>query len=321
MEPRRRDYLFAFTVLGLAVSLLMGFQYIGGILYSLADAWVMDQGAGGMRWLSWLFHSSWTGLLVQYVFVLGAAYPLVWLILRPVPKYEGPGYPLSLEDFAVCLAAAMGIGYVFSILGNLINLMVSVYSGKSMMDMNPVADMVSDLSPSMVIYACLLGPLMEELMFRGMLLKRARVFGDRTAVVYTALLFGMMHGNLNQFLYATAIGLVLGYAAVKTGRIRHTVVMHVIINSFGMLVAGGEILLERAGMTGMLFLYDLAFLAGMLLLIVGAVLILCRYTPTWYRQLTLNNGAPSPFRKYVYLNPGFFLYLGICGLEMAFYLF
>ena len=68
----------------------------------------------------------------------------------------------------------------------------------------------------MVIYTCLVAPFMEELLFRGVLLRKARRFGDRTAVVFTAVMFGLMHGNLNQFLYAVVIGLVLGYLAVRT---------------------------------------------------------------------------------------------------------
>ena len=321
MAPRRRDYFFTFTILGLAASLLMSFQYIGGTLYSLADMWIMNQEAGGLRWLSWLFHSPWTEILVQYVFVLGAAYPLIALMLRRIPKDMRRGRLLSLEDFTVCLAAAMGLGYAFNIIGNCINLFFSLLSGRSVLDMNPVMDMVSELSPSMIIYACFLGPFMEELMFRGMLLKRARLFGDRTAVIFTSLLFGLMHGNLTQFLYASAIGMVLGYVAVKTNSIRYTVPMHVAINSFGMAVAGGESLLEDAGLYGGLFLYDLAFLAAIIFLIIGAAVILWKYGPLWLGQLAWNNGYPSPYRKYVYLNPGFFLYLGICLAEMVSYLF
>ncbi|MFR8165857.1 MAG: hypothetical protein ACLU8D_07615 [Enterocloster sp.] len=35
-------------------------------------------------------------------------------------------------------------------------------------------------------------------------LKRARRFGDRTAVAFTAVLFGLMHGNLLQLFYAAS---------------------------------------------------------------------------------------------------------------------
>ena len=80
---------------------------------------------------------------------------------------------------------------------------------------------------------------MEELLFRGMILKRARRFGDRTAVAFTAVLFGLMHGNLLQFFYAASIGLILGYVAVRTSSIRYTVLMHMAINSFSTVMVAG----------------------------------------------------------------------------------
>lgn len=316
MEPKRRDYFFTFTILGLAVSILMGFQYIGAVLYVLAEEWVTNQEAGIFYWLSWLFHSPWTDILVQYVFVLGAAYPVIWLVLCRIPKFKTRAYRLTPEDFIVCLVASMGMGYVFNFLGNFINLLVSLVNGKSLLEMNPAIEMVSDMSPSMILYTCILGPFMEELMFRGMILKRARRFGDRTAVIYTAVLFGLMHGNLSQFLYGAFIGIILGYVAVKTDGIRYSAVMHMMINSYGVIMVAGESLLESAGLYGGVFLYSLAFFAEIILLIIGAVIVLKKYGSLWYRQLTLNNGMPSPYKKYAYLNPGFLLFLALALFEI-----
>ena len=55
--------------------------------------------------------------------------------------------------------------------------------------MNPVMDALDELTPGMVIYTCLIAPFMEEFIFRGVLLKKARRFGDRTAVVFCAVMF------------------------------------------------------------------------------------------------------------------------------------
>jgi len=320
MNFRRRDYILTFTILGLAAGVLMGFQYLGAHLYALAELWADNQGAGGFRWLSWLFHSPWTDMLVRYLFAIGAAYPFIWLMLCRIPKFETRAYRISFREFMLCLVAAMGIGYAFNLMGAAFNAFVSLFSGKTLAEMNPVVEMTSDLTPSMVVYICILGPFMEELMFRGMLLKRARRFGDRTAVVYTALLFGLMHGNISQFLYAAFIGLVFGYVAVKTDSIRYTVPMHMAINSYNTAIALGEEFLYDAGLTGLAVLYDLAFLAAIVMLIIGGVVIMKKYGRFCFRQLTWNNGPPSPFKKYVYLNPGFFLFLAISLFEMAFYL-
>ena len=71
MNLSKRNVLKTFTILCLAASVLMGYQYLGAELYTRAEIWITDQEAGALRWLSWLFHSPWTDMLVQYVFVLG----------------------------------------------------------------------------------------------------------------------------------------------------------------------------------------------------------------------------------------------------------
>lgn len=320
MEIKRREYLISFTLLSLAASILMGFYFIGGYCYGLADTWIADQEAGGFRWLSWLFHSPWTEMLIRYVFVLGAAYPAAWLVMCRVPKVKWPDYGFSLEEFMVCLIAAMGLGYLFNFVGTFINLFFTIFNHKTVFEMNPVTEIATDMTPSMALYACVAGPFMEELMFRGMLFSRARRFGDRTAVVFTAVMFGLMHGNISQFLYAAAIGLVLGYVAAKTGGIRYTVLMHIMVNTYGTILMGGELLVMKTMSEWAWGLYSLAVLASVGLMVTGGLIVICRYGPRWYRELTQNNGILSPYKKYVYLNPGFFLYLTICFVEILSYL-
>jgi len=66
--------------------------------------------------------------------------------------------------------------------------------------------------------------------------------------------------------------------------------------------------------------YSMVLLGIMFLLIVGAVVVIIKYGPHWYRQMTERNGPWSENRKYVYKNPGFFIYLAICLIEFISYL-
>ena len=75
--------------------------------------------------------------------------------------------------------------------------------------MNPVNEMLDSLSPVMILYVGFLGPIIEEYIFRWKLLNRLRRFGDKAAITYTALMFGLMHGNVTQFLYAIIGAFVL----------------------------------------------------------------------------------------------------------------
>ena len=134
------------------------------------------------------------------------------------------------------LFMCLGLGYIFNFLGVFLDVFISMFTGVPATDMNPVMDALDELTPGMVIYTCLIAPFMEEFIFRGVLLKKARRFGDRTAVVFCAVMFGLMHGNLNQCLYAVVIGLILGYVAVRTNRIFYNVLLHMAVNSFSMVL-------------------------------------------------------------------------------------
>jgi len=85
---------------------------------------------------------------------------------------------------------------------------------RSALDMLEQVSGYSD-SFSMFLYASLLGPISEELLFRGYVLRTLEPFGKRFAIFGSALLFGLFHGNLLQAPYAFLVGLVLGYVTVE----------------------------------------------------------------------------------------------------------
>ena len=140
-------------------------------------------------------------------------------------------------------------------------------------------------------------------------------------MVFTAVMFGLMHGNVAQFLYAAAIGLIFGYVAVRTNRILYTVILHIMVNSFGTVLAAGALLVDGIGSDLLIGLYSMGFLGALAFMIIGGLIVVIRRGPSWYRWLTAHNGPPSPAKKYVYLNPGFFLYLAACGAEICMFLF
>ncbi|MBQ8842901.1 MAG: CPBP family intramembrane metalloprotease [Ruminiclostridium sp.] len=71
-----------------------------------------------------------------------------------------------------------------------------------------------------------IAPIAEEYMFRDLLLKPLRAFGDTTAVVVTGLLFGLYHGNFDQFAFATLAGMFYSMIAVKYNSIKPTIILH-----------------------------------------------------------------------------------------------
>lgn len=86
-----------------------------------------------------------------------------------------------------------------------------------------------------VIYACILGPIAEELMFRGVTQAYLVRSNAHAAVVifFQALLFGIAHMNLVQSSYAVLLGLFLGFLRYKSGNLRITIFAHIVFNIFG----------------------------------------------------------------------------------------
>lgn len=91
------------------------------------------------------------------------------------------------------------------------------------------------LGMNLLIFA-VLPAILEEMVFRGYVLQSLRSYGDPIAVVISALLFGLMHGNLLQLPFAFLLGLVFGYVVVQTGNIWIAVVVHFLNNAMSVLL-------------------------------------------------------------------------------------
>jgi len=84
-------------------------------------------------------------------------------------------------------------------------------------------------SLSMFLYACFIGPLAEELLFRGLILRSLKPAGKQFAIFFSAVLFGLYHGNVIQIPYAMAVGLLFAYVTVEYS-IGWAVVLHIFNN-------------------------------------------------------------------------------------------
>lgn len=73
-------------------------------------------------------------------------------------------------------------------------------------------------------------PILEELLYRGVILRKLSGISNNFAIFMSALMFGCMHGNLLQAVLCFLVGIVLGYAAVKTSSLVLPIAGHMFIN-------------------------------------------------------------------------------------------
>ena len=137
------------------------------------------------------------------------------------------GWKRTLIAIAVGIVALFGIQYFISLCDMaLVAVGYPMQDNISILPLNNFGWYILNL-----FVLALLPAICEELIFRGVVLKGLRRnFSDITAVLLSALMFCLMHGNLQQFAYTFLLGVVLGWIATRTGSIFSSMIVHFVNN-------------------------------------------------------------------------------------------
>lgn len=164
------------------------------------------------------------------------AFLLAKLLLRKVENAEiKPKVKITFKKFMWYLFVAYGVGIFCASFSNEIMTLFSKIINRELSDR--VEEIMSNSTPiPLILFVAIIGPIFEELIFRGLLLKKLRVYGDKTAIIYTGIAFGLFHTNLSQILFATVIGFVMAYVVCKTNDIKYSMIIHIIINMISSIV-------------------------------------------------------------------------------------
>ena len=83
----------------------------------------------------------------------------------------------------------------------------------------------------LILSSCILGPLLEELLFRKNLLDKLLQFNSRTiSIILSSFIFSFMHSSINSMIYAFILGIVLGLIYLRYKSIKITMYAHMISN-------------------------------------------------------------------------------------------
>ncbi|MDO4187749.1 MAG: CPBP family intramembrane metalloprotease [Lachnospiraceae bacterium] len=136
---------------------------------------------------------------------------------------------LFVKMFVMGIAIEMTAAYILSAILNFMPEVSERY--------NSNISTLKQFTPEMLIYVCLLAPIIEELIFRGLILGIIKKFAPFiVANITQAIVFGIYHGNWVQGIYAFLLGILIGYVAYITGSIVYTIVLHMGVNISGILI-------------------------------------------------------------------------------------
>lgn len=119
---------------------------------------------------------------------------------------------------------------------------------------------------ALTIYGIIGAPINEELVFRGVTLHYAqKAMPFWLANIFQAALFGLLHMNWIQGIYAGIAGLFLGYIYHKTGSIKSAIIFHIFFNIMGSLPIFHE-------GDGTLINYIVLIVLGFLIMAIGTII-------------------------------------------------
>lgn len=83
-----------------------------------------------------------------------------------------------------------------------------------------------------IIFIGIVVPVAEELIFRGLIYNRAKLYmrSTLTAMILSAFIFAVYHGNMVQGIYAFVIGFLMAYAYEKFSSILAPILFHICCN-------------------------------------------------------------------------------------------
>ncbi len=145
-----------------------------------------------------------------------AGYKLSKIIDFNLPKTKA-WFPLVLIGVGFCAFANMATGIASSIFESF-GINYDVDFGE-----NPQGILGITLS---ILATAVVPALVEEFACRGIVMGSLRKYGDGFAVLTSAIMFGLIHGNFQQIPFAFMVGLILGYVTVKCNSIWPAVLIH-----------------------------------------------------------------------------------------------
>jgi len=206
--------LFAFGIIAIAIQTL--FIYI---LAAIANHYPQ------------IIDASWLNYILILIPMYCIAFPLCILSFKLVPKAPPRDEKLSFGSLISYFVMMVPVTLILNYLSIVLAAVLSDGSAT-----NPLNDIVSDVNIWQILTVVILGPIVEETIFRKLIIDRTRQFGEALSIIFSALCFGLFHTNVYQLFYASALGLLLGYIYTRTGRIRYSIILHIAFNFWGSVI-------------------------------------------------------------------------------------
>ena len=150
------------------------------------------------------------------------SFPIIYYFVKTYKKYEyfKTNEKLNAKDFSVYFALAFWIGNFFSFL----IILMSSHKGRT-----PVVAIYEPLYTD-IIMTVFVAPVLEEIVFRGVIMNNLKKYGIKTAIIINSIFFALSHYNTDMIIPAFFTGIIFSYVAYKYS-IKYSILIHFFINA------------------------------------------------------------------------------------------
>lgn len=210
---------------------VLGFVVIGFFIGMLLDRETYE------RYLS-DFSFQYAFDAVYSILAVGIPFFTACLFLRKkTPSELLPlGEPRNKLYFILIIPAA----WLMCILGSYATTAISVFfeQGLGVVFELPGSDLSPETVPQvllMIFRISVIPAIFEEVAMRGVVMQTLRRYGDWFAILMSASVFALMHGNMVQIPFAFIAGIAIGYAVITTGTLWTGIIIHFLNNSLSVV--------------------------------------------------------------------------------------
>ncbi len=286
----------------------IGFNYLIYLICSLVFAAIVFSIIGNTVLASNTNANIIISAICNYILPL----PILFFLMKKLGSESIEKESLSIKKFLLYFC----ISFTLMIIGNIIGLILTSAIGNATQSdiANPIQNLINSSGIMMnLIIISILGPVFEELIFRKLLIDRTVKYGARISIILSATMFGLMHGNLNQFFYAFLLGGFFAYVYMKTGKIIYTILLHIFLNLIGSVFSLIVIESADAIMQGSFTPYNMSIMALYMSIILISLFFgligLMNYKKAELPNIKAKVQLENPM-KTAFLNYGMICYIG-----------
>lgn len=215
-------------------------------------------------------------MLAYALSMIGPIFFYEFFILKPIGKRLQFNFrPMPVSIYAIIFPMMFGMMLISEFFVSLIPTTGSIL-GEMYKSFEQQMSMMATDNVSLIITVVILAPILEEIVFRGILQKSLLRKGIKPsyAILISSFIFGAVHGYPWQFVGAFLLGTVLGLVYEKT----KSLLMPIILHAFNNLISALMVIFMGEENLDSLFNWShgLSLLLGLVLFGGGFYMLVCR---------------------------------------------